>query len=588
MIRRIGMRKKIVSVSIVAALGLALTANLTQASVLESKDLSLNHISSYSTGTTNVDGGVAEIVKFNSDNSKMYLVNGQTKTVDIVKVNTDGTTSFNAETDRIDVSTMVPGFIFGDITSVEINTKQKIIIIAAQEADYSKAGAVVILDYEGNIIKSVQTGVQPDMVTCTPDGNYILIANEGEPRNGYEGGVVDPKGSVTLIDLKNGVNNALGDTITFDGFDSKRSDLIANKVILKKGALPSKDLEPEYIAVASNSQKAYVSLQEANSIATFDIESKTFTSIKGLGFKDHNLDKNSLDSVKDGTINIKPQNLYGVYMPDGITTFDKNGKTYILTANEGDSREWGTYKNTASIKIDGQKVDILNVAEHDGLESGKSYIFGGRSFSIWDAETMSQVFDSGSDFESITAEKFKDNFNASNNNTTIDSRSGKKGPEPEDVKVGIVDGQVFAFIGLERIGGIMAYNITNPENATFTNYVNTRDFRNDIAGDVSPEGLCFVPSDKSPIGKSMLLTANEVSGTIALFAINSSVKIDTIKPELIVSSEVSNEANIINLNATGNITSNPKTGDNSSMPVIGIMMFLSAAGIAIVIKKETQ
>lgn len=214
--------------------------------------------------------------------------------------------------------------------------------------------------------------------------------------------------------MKNAVNNALGDTITFDGFDSKREELIANKVILKKGAMPSQDLEPEYIAVASNSKTAYVSLQEANSIATFDIESKTFTSIKGLGFKDHNLDKNSLDSVKDGTINIKPQNLYGVYMPDGITTFDKNGKTYILTANEGDAREWGTYKNTASVKIDGQKVDILNVAEEDGLEDGKSYILGGCSFSIWDAETMSQIFDSGSDFESITAEKFKDNFNASN------------------------------------------------------------------------------------------------------------------------------------------------------------------------------
>lgn len=213
----------------------------------------------------------------------------------------------------------------------------------------------------------------------------------------------------------------------------------------------------------------------------------------------------------------------------------------------------------------------------------------------------------------------------------------------------------------------MAYNITNPESATFTNYVNTRDFSNDIAGDVSPEGLCFVPSDKSPVGKSMLLAANEVSGSIALFAINSSVKVDTVKPELIVSSEIistgevgkeitlptasalddylgavtltltvrdeagnlvtvennkfipskggnytvsytavdasgnitqksytiavpkvtstDNEVNTINLNVTGNTASNPKTGDASNMPVVGVMMFLSAAGIVGIGKK---
>lgn len=506
---------------LVSSIGIIVFAEKLDA---DHKEMTLNHLSSYATGFSNPDGGVAEIVKFNSDNKKMYIVNGVTKTVDIVKLNSDGTTNFDVATDRIDVSKTIPGFTFGDITSVDVNTNKKIIALAVQEADYTKPGAVVLLDYNGKFIKYFTAGVQPDMVTFTPNGNYILLANEGEPRLGYEAGTVDPKGSVTIIDLQKGIEKATVAIVGFDGFDGKREQLISDKVLLKKGALPALDLEPEYIVVSADSKKAYISLQEANAIAVLDIQNKKFITVKGLGFKDHSIGKNGIDLVKDKKIDIKAQSVYGMYMPDGIAIYENKGKTYILTANEGDGREWGSYSNIATAVIDGQKVDVLKNSEHEGLLADKRYTFGARSFSIWRADTMELVFDSGSDFETIIAEKYPMHFNVSNKDISIDSRSGKKGPEPEDVKVGIIGDQVYAFVGLERIGGVMAYNITDPAKAYHVDYMNTRDFSNKIAGDVSPEGLCFVTADKSPTGKPLVLAANEVSGTVAIFEIHIAAK----------------------------------------------------------------
>ena len=513
------MRKNLLAWLLASAICLssANTVVLAAASGSSKGSPALHHLSSYSTGTSNPDGGAAEIVKFNADNSKMYIVNGTTKTIDIVKINKDGSTSFDAATGRIDVSQMIPGFSFGDITSVDVNSKNQLVAITVQEEDYAKAGAVILLNYDGELIKHISAGVQPDMVTFTADGNYILTADEGEPRNGYAEGAIDPKGSVTIIDMTKGAVNAVSTVLTFDRFDSRRDQLIGAKVILKKGAAPSRDLEPEYITVSADSRTAYIGLQEANSIAALDIASKTFTSIRGLGFKDHLLEKNAIDVIKDKKIAFEWHNLYGTYMPDGIALYEKNGKSYILTANEGDAREWGKYANITSTIIGKQKVDVLKNAEHDGLDADKMYLCGARSFSIWEADTMHQVFDSGSDFERITADRYPKFFNSSNKDVAIDSRSGKKGPEPEDVKVGEIDGQTYAFIGLERIGGVMVYNITEPANAYFVDYINTRDFSQSIAGDVSPEGLCFVPAKKSPTGKPLLLAANEVSGTVAIF-----------------------------------------------------------------------
>ncbi len=496
----------------------------------------LHYIANYRTGMSNSDGGIAEIVKYNEDNKKMYIVNGAAQSVDIVDISNMVSTN---KTDlliekRIDISAMAAanGFFSGDITSVDVNTKDNIIAIAVQGATYKDNGYIVILDYAGNYMKHFEAGNQPDMVTFTPDFKYILSANEGEPREGYTApGAVDPEGTVTIVDLQKGVNRATVNTIGFNKFDHEkaRTALVARKVLLKPNTAPSVDLEPEYITVSDNSKYAYVSLQEANAIATLDLKTKTFVSVKGLGFKDHSLSENALDALKDSKIEIAPQNLYGVYMPDGIATIKLKGKQYIFTANEGDAREWGSkpnkYEDTGSYTFPGTKykIDTLLNAEREGLQADKTYIYGGRSFSIWDADTMNQVYDSGSDFEKLTAELYPTVFNSSNNKSELDSRSGKKGPEPEDIKVMKIKGKTYAFIGLERIGGIMMYDVTDVENVKFYDYINLRDFTGNsvsTSGSLAPEGLNVVEAKDSPTGQPLLIVANEVSGNVNIFEIH--------------------------------------------------------------------
>ncbi len=498
-----------------------------------SKNGKLTYVANYATGQSNKDGGVAEIVKYNKENQKIYLVNGAVQTLDIVSVKNIGTTADLTLEKRVDMTALAAanGFTCGDITSVSINTKLDVIAAAVQAETFTDNGCVVIMDYSGNYIRHFEAGSQPDMVTFTPDNKYCLTANEGEAREGYGVDTEDPNGSVTIIDMTNGVNTATAVTTDFTAYDAEpqRAELITNGVLIKSDTAPSVDLEPEYISVSADSRYAYVTLQEANAIATLDIQSKTFTSIKGLGFKDHSVVGNELDARKDGKAELASEDLLGVYMPDGCDYVSINGTGYILTANEGDAREWGSgateYSDVGSYTFPGKtyKIDTLLNSEFDGLESYKTYIFGGRSFSIWNAQTMEQVYDSANDFEDLTSEWYPTCFNSTNTKTELDSRSGKKGPEPEEVKTLSIDNKIYAFIGLERIGGVMMYDITTVTNATFTDYINLRDYTGTgitDSGSLAPEGMCTVAAEDSPTGYPLLMVANEVSGNVDIIQIN--------------------------------------------------------------------
>ena len=511
-------KKKILYKILSAALTTMIMTSMFDFTLVKAESKSfIEKVASFSTGSSSEDGGAAEIVKYNKDNNKFYVINGIKSQIHIVSL--DNASGNLNEDSIINVKSFVEkyGFVYGDITSISINNERKEIAVSVQEQDYTKDGKIVIVDYDGNLKAIYECGVQPDMITYTPDSKYILTANEGEPREGVGEGIVDPQGSVTIVNLESGESKLA----TFKKFDDKRDELLNDNVILMKDAKPSVDLEPEYITVDSSSNKAYISLQEANSIATLDIESGEFVSVKGLGFKDHSQEGNEIDVVKDKNINIKKEeNIYGVYMPDGITLYEVNGKSYILTANEGDAREFGDFNAVKEIKIDGKKVEVLDNSKFDGLEEDKNYVLGGRSFSVWDADTMELVYDSGSDFEKITAEVYPDYFNSTNKSVEIDNRSGKKGPEPEEVRVGVVGDKIYAFVGLERIGGVMAYDITDPNNISFKEYINTRDFSSDMAGDVAPEGMDFIAAEDSQTGYPLLLVACEVSGTVAVMQIN--------------------------------------------------------------------
>lgn len=308
---------------------------------------------------------------------------------------------------------------------------------------------------------------------------------------------------------------------------------------------------------------AWVALQENNAVAELDIEAGEITRILPLGFKEHSVIGNELDAsnedlnaLGDSRINIRNWPVKGMYQPDAITSYGFNGKTYYITANEGDSRDYDGFSEEFRIKDLMLAADVfaddiqndenlgrLNVTSTLGVSNGcdpsdpmtdveaaceysELYSYGARSFSIWTADGT-QVFDSGSEFERITARVIPDNFNSNNDENAFDNRSDDKGPEPEAVVTGEINGQTFAFIGLERVGGLMVYNVTNPQNPVFVQYLNNRDFsatqmelEAGMAGDLGPEGLAFISADNSPTGSPMLAVGNEVSGTTTLYGID--------------------------------------------------------------------
>ncbi len=404
----------------------------------------------------------------------------------------------------------------------------------------------------GRLLNSVEVGFLPDMITCTPDSRALLVANEGEPSSDYAS---DPPGSVSVIDVSDGPRNAMVREATFDAFNSELASLIASGVrIFGPGASVAQDLEPEYIAVSEDSATAFVTLQENNAVATVDIATATVTGILPLGYKDHSLLVEAdgpaqpamnygLDpSNRDGGAIIRPWPVMGMYQPDSIAAFQAGGQTYFMTANEGDARDYDGFSEEARIGDAGDDLPELcegifpdEILEDENLgrllttnsppftASGEViacldtlYAYGARSFSIWTAEGE-QVADTGNQLELITATALPNNFNATDDEDNFDNRSDDKGPEPEGLTVGEVDGRLYAFGLLERIGGVVVYDITDPAAPLFIQYINNRSF--DGQGDFAPEGVVFVPRSQSRGPYPFIAVANEVSGTTTLYAI---------------------------------------------------------------------
>ena len=528
--------------------------------------LNLTQIARYSAGQYNVDGGVMEIVAYNQATEWAYAINGQSGKLAAIPLAglTAGAHVEALTGTEIDVKALVEAedstFQYGDMTSVAISPDSTTLAAALQAQGSNDAGRVALFTCEEDgtltLEALVETGAQPDMVTFAGD-SVVLTADEGEPREGYGENIADPKGSVTVVDVEAQESTV----VDFSAFDSQRDQLAEDGIVLKKGSAPSVDLEPEYIAVSGG--KAYVTLQENNAIAVLDIESQAFESVYSAGFEDHSTTAIDLDKKDDAYDPQTYESLLGIRMPDGIAAFTVEGTTYLVTANEGDAREWGDEDQgtfylsederdfgeegvtspTGAITAENSglegKVVFFKTEDFDGLDPEKDYVFGGRSFTVFQATEngLEEVFTSGDDFEALTAQYVPEYFNASNDNAVLDDRSGKKGPEAESVTVGTVDGKTYAFVALERTGGVMAYDVTDPEAITFVNYVNTRDFGTTVegseeyedgeldkwvtGGDVAPEGLLFLDAASSPNGEPMLLAACEVSGTVAVYQLGS-------------------------------------------------------------------
>ncbi len=345
--------------------------------------------------------------------------------------------------------------------------------------------------------------------------------------------------------------NTLTLTDEFDGDTEAGTAGVVLTVYLHDGnSSVAQDVEPEYIAVSGDGGTAYVTLQENNALAVIDLATQTATAILPLGTKDHSIPGNEIDaSDRDGPggstgVGIKNHPLHGLFMPDTIVSYVVNGQTYLITANEGDGREYEAFVEEIRFKdsaIDAGAIDdatpfdddaeigrLLTSNTFDTDQDGDLdmlYSFGTRSFSVWDA-SGNLLADSGSQFAVITAQRYGTDFNNDNDETDGDSRSDAKGCEPEAATVGQIGDTWYAFIGLERMGGIMVYDVTQPDSPQFVLYTSNRDVNvqgedfGDPTGDYGPEGFAFVSAEDSPNGKPLLIVGSEVSGTTTIYEID--------------------------------------------------------------------
>lgn len=474
----------------------------------------------------------AEITAYDDVSRRLFVVNGALGTVDVLDLRNPAS--------PVRLATLDVG---GGVNSVA--TSNGIVALAVEAPVKQNPGKVVF--YRATTLQpvsEVQVGALPDMLAFTPDGRYVVVANEGEPNDAY---TVDPEGSVSVIDVRN-INRPTVRTADFRAWIGREDELRAAGVrIFGPNANAAQDLEPEYVAISADSRTAYVTLQENNAVAVVDIASATVTRIMPLGWKDHSVPGNGIDATEDGQALIRTWPVRGLYMPDAIDAYDVGGQTFLVTANEGDAREYAGFPpngeetirinnnnvvlnpdifttaacNGASCKSNNQGMGRLQIIRNMGRnpatgEYDAVYSLGARSISIWTASGQ-QVWDSGDDIERRTVGTPGAAFNANNTlaGNNVDARSGNKGPEPEGVVLGRLGAKTYAFVGLERIGGVIVYDVTNPMAPFFVTYVNTRP-----DGDLGPEGVMFIPAVRSPNKHPLVIVGNEVSGTTTIFRVH--------------------------------------------------------------------
>jgi hypothetical protein len=501
-------------------------------------ELNLNLLTSFSNGAAGSNS--AEIVSFDSSVNRLYIANSLAGLLDIIDLNNPSSPTI---INSISLSA------YGNINSVVAHNS--VVALAIEAVPAQNNGSVVFLDYNGNFINQVTVGAMPDMITFNKTYTQILTANEGEPDATY---TIDPEGSVSVIDLTPGYANLTNANVTnigFTAYNGQSATLIAQGIrIFSTSASVAQDLEPEYIAISDDNTKAFVTLQENNAMLTIDLTTLNITSFIGLGYGAYDsISGNALDASDQSGAILITGNLpvYATYMPDAIKYFSIGNTGYIATANEGDSREFGpvedakrisssSFNNTLDsasfpdqhILKNNKFLGRLSALTYSGDTDGDGdydqlHIMGGRSFSIRDASTGAIVFDSKSLIEQIIANHptFGAIFNASNSIgvPALKNRSDDKGPEPEGIEVANINGNTYAFVSLERIGGVMIFNINNPNNPIYVGYENNRS--TSVSGpDLGAEGIIFISANESPNGNALLILANEVSSTLSIYQVN--------------------------------------------------------------------
>lgn len=438
------------------------------------------------------------------------------------------------------------GGAIASVSSVALDPLQRGfgVMTVIPAANGTVSGVAVFFDYNtGGILATVEVGFHPDNVSFSRDGSKVFVANEGEFTTG---GDTDAPGSVSVIDLA-GIA-AVGDVAGLDNSDVTTADFSAGNLAAGvdlddlrfndntfTNGNAHRHVEPEYITEGEG--KIYVTLQENNAIAELSLtgpDANKFTAIYPLGLIEQTIDASDRDGAGGTTAALVDDLVKGMPMPDTVTSFLSGGTRYLVTANEGDFRpddgdrirvkEFAGTEPEVTIDRTDAALGRLRVLRDQSDPDDNNLIDevimpGTRSFSIWNASTGALVADTGS-FETLLLSldpTFHNNNGEDQNLAEFDSRSPNKGPEPEAIATGVINGHRYIFVGMERQGGILMYNADNPVAPTFVAYINN--FSEGPEGLVAPESITFIAEDESPLGKPTLLIGYEVGGKIGVYTV---------------------------------------------------------------------
>ncbi|WP_341903789.1 choice-of-anchor I family protein [Fluviicola taffensis] len=500
-------------------------------------ELSLNLLSSFSNGPEGPTSNSAEIVAFDPTTDKLYIANSIGKKVDIVDFSNPATPI---------LLNSISVVSYGNINSLTVHNG--VVACAIENTDPQMNGSIVFLDQNGVLISQVPVGAMPDMITFNNDYTKVLVACEGEPKSDY---TVDPEGSVGIIDITGGYPTLTAANVTmvnFQSFNGQEAALRSQGIrIFGPGSSAAQDFEPEYITLSEDNSTAYVSLQENNAMAVINIAAGTVSAIRPLGTMNYANGNNGLDaSDQTAGVFISSVPVKGMFMPDALAHATIGGAEYIFSANEGDAREYTAITEVARLSATSLDASIpdqnilknnqflgrINVTNASGDTDNDGdiddiHVFGTRSFSIWNAQTGALVFDSKDLIEQITANHptLSGLFNASNSSGTAVSknRSDDKGPEPEGVATAIINGNHYLFVSLERVGGVMLFNVDVPSAPVYVGYYNNRTVGANSGPDRGAEGIIIIKKEDSPTGHDIVILANEISSTLSIFDINTCV-----------------------------------------------------------------
>ena len=500
---------KKVSISLLTALLIMTSCNNDENSNNEPEEVVVNE----NPGTFKEIGSItiggeaaAEISTYDEKTKRLFTVNNSgTNQIDVIDISDP---SKPIKIGKIDLTPYE-----GASNSVDVYDGKLAVALESTTNKQGNGKVVIFNTTDYSLIKQVTVGALPDMITFSPDGKYIMTANEGEPNTDYS---QDPNGTISIIET----STYAVTTLDFASFAPQAETLKKDGFRISKVAKSfAQDIEPEYVTISDDSKTAWVTLQENNGVAKVDLTSKTITAIYPLGYKNYNTAENAIDvSDKDDKIAFNPWKVKGMFMPDAISHFSANNVPYFVTANEGDAREYTAntdikrmkdltldatvFPDAATLKLEtnlGRLNLIADMGDNDGDgDLDEMVAFGARSFSIWNGSTGKIVYDSKNDVDKKTQEL----------GTYDDKRSDDKGSEPEAVKVVKMGNQNILFVGLERSDAFMTYDVTNPTSPQYLQTVKTGD---------APEGVLFIPASKSPTKRSLLVVSSEGDGTVKIY-----------------------------------------------------------------------